>query len=146
MTQTIEENEEECPTPITRKFPPPPFRLRPAWFASSSNSPPSSSTSPRTHGPSIRRTELRPRLLLPLSRHRQARDPRPRRRRNIRLLAIHERRGLGTGEVTRKHCHRHKRWPVRRWYLRCPEFWGFNHSLERWQGANKRAGLYFRLV
>jgi len=93
--------------------------------------------SPRTHGPSLRCTQLWPSLLLPLSRHRQTRDPRPRRRRNIRLFAIHERRGFGTGEVTGKHCHRHKRRRVCCWCLLRQEVWGFDHSLERLRGAHE---------
>ena len=108
-------------------------RFHPAQFASSSTP----RLAPRTHGPSFCRTQLRASLLLPLSRHRQTRDPRPRRRRDIRLVTIHERRDLGTGEVTGKHCHRHKCRRVRRWYLLRQEIWGFDNSLERRRGAHE---------
>ena len=116
------------PLGIKPKFPP----LR---FASSSTvrrRPPV-----QTHGPSLRRTQLWPSLLLPLSRHRQTRDPRPRRRRNIRLFAIHERRGFGTGEVTGKYRYRHERRRVCCWYFLRQEVWGFDHSLEQQRGTHE---------
>ena len=128
MTQTIVGAKESW---ISTIFPPPPS---PSRAVASSSTP---RTALRIHGPSLRRTQLWPSLLLPLSRHRQARDPRPRRRRNIRLFTIHERRGLGTGEITGKHRHRNKRWGVRCRYLLRQEIWGFDHSLEQQQGTQE---------
>ena len=120
-------HQNKIPTPF-------PLRLHPAWLPAAP--PLEFHQSLRIHGSSFRRTQLRASLLLPLSRHRQTRDPRPRRRRNFCIFAIHERRDLGTGEATGKHCHRNKCRRVRYRCLLRQEIWGSDHPLEQQQGVH----------
>ena len=101
--------------------------------------PSNSQIPPRIHGSSLRCTQLRSRLLLPLSGHRQTGDPRPRRPRNLPFLTIHERGGLGTGEAAGEHRHRNQRRRVCCWYLLRPEVWRFDHTLEHRQGYARAA-------
>jgi hypothetical protein len=114
------------------KFPPliPSASVSRGLPAGSSTPSQSNESSLRIHGSSLRCTQLRPCLLLPLNRRRKTRDPRPGRLRNLPLRTIHERGGLGTGEVTGKHCYRDQPRRVCCWYLLRPKVWGFDHTLE----------------